>query len=163
MKHALLILAGILWVSAVQAQSKDRDVVASGGVYATNSMAQLSFTIGETAIQYLSASGASLSQGFQQGNSAGTAIHNINGIDATIHPFPNPFASAIEIKSDKILADIAFQLIDVYGKIIPMKSVEERSGKYWRLQTNELPPGNYWLNITAGGKQSRFPLTHLAE
>lgn len=151
----------MLIVSTGQAQSIDRHVIASGGSFITTGTASISFTIGETAIQYLSASGASLSQGFQQSNSNSTGIHTIHPIDAAISTYPNPFVRFIEVKSDKALDNATFRLVDIDGKAIPVASYEIQSGKYWRIQMGELASGNYWLTITSGSNRSSFQVVHL--
>ena len=162
MKNILLIVLCISCFATVQAQGIDRQVLASGGSFASAGGASISFTVGETAIQYLSASGASISQGFQQAGSSSTGIHSIFPIDATISAFPNPFVRFIDVKSDKMLVDATFQLVDVTGKAIPIHIMELQPGKYWRLQLSEISTGNYQLAIKSGGCQSSFPLTRLA-
>lgn len=161
MKNIFSILAVLFITNIGQAQIIDRQVVASGGSYTANGNAQVSFTIGETAIQYLAASGASLSQGFQQGNSTSSSIHSITQIDAKIMIYPNPFINFIEVKSDNFLSKPTFKLVDIAGKTIPIASTELLNGKHWRLQLNNRNEGNYALIITSGNLQSSFPLTKL--
>lgn len=163
MKKILLITSCFCSLMAAQAQSIDRQVVASGGRFAGTGAASISYTVGETAIQYLSASGASVSQGFQQSSSNSTGIKTIHPIDAAISTYPNPFVRFIDVKSDKTLSAAAFQLIDINGKTVPVTSTELQAGKYWRIQMGELSAGNYWLKITSGNSSSSFPLTHLEQ
>lgn len=162
MKNILSIAVGIFCTGIVQAQSIDRQVVASGGNFTATGNASLSFTIGETAIQYLSASGISVSQGFQQSGAGSTGIHAIRPIDAIISTYPNPFVRFIEVKSDKKLDNATFQLADINGKSIPLAGNELQAGRYWRLQAGELAAGNYWLTIVSGDSQSSFQLMHPA-
>lgn len=152
----------VLSTSFAQAQSKDRQVIASGGGFVTKPTVQVSFTVGEMAIQYLSASGASLCQGFQQANNAAASIGNINHIDAQVSVYPNPFINFIEVRSDKMLHNATFQLIDANGKTISISSIEMQVGKYWRIQLSEIASGNYWLTIATEGNQSTYSLTHLS-
>lgn len=162
MKHILLITLGIFGLSFAQAQSIDRQVIAVGGGFTTTPTAQVSYTVGETAIQYLSVSGASLSQGFQQAGTTTTAIGKVRRVDAQLNIYPNPFVQYIEVKSDKILNGVAFRLIDASGKQIPIAGKEMQAGKHWRIQLDHIATGNYWLTITAGANQSTYPLTHTA-
>lgn len=163
MKKIFYIAMAVLITSFAQAQTKDRQVVASGGAFVTTPTVQVSFTVGQTAIQYLSASGASLSQGFQQANNAGSSIGNVNHIDAQVSTYPNPFVNFIEVKSDQLLHNATFQLIDANGKSISISSVEMQADKYWRIQMGEIASGNYWLTIAAEGNQSTYPLTHIGQ
>ncbi len=162
MKKILYTAIIVLSTSFAQAQTKDRQVVASGGAFATTPTAIVSYTVGETAIQFLSASGASLSQGFQQASNAGTSIEGVKSLDAVVSTYPNPFVSFIEIKTDKMLSDAAFQLADATGKMIQITPAEIVKGKHWRIEIATLATGNYWLNITAEGKQGAYALTHIA-
>ena len=68
----------------------------------------------------------------------------------------------IEIKTDKMLSDAAFQLADATGKMIRITPAEIVKGKHWRIEIATLATGNYWLNITAEGKQGAYALTHIA-
>jgi hypothetical protein len=160
MKKTLLIACCVRCITIAQAQSIDRQVVANGGSFASNSSASVSYTVGEMAIQYVSASSASLSQGFQQTGGNNTDIHTIQPIDATISTYPNPFIHFVAIKSDRMLASAAFKLVDVNGKSIPVQVVETQQSQAWQIQTGDLAAGNYWLTITSGIYQSNFSLTH---
>lgn len=163
MKKILFAAIAVWSTSYAQAQTKDRQVIASGGAFVTTPTVQLSFTVGETAIQYLSASSASASQGFQQASNAGASIGNVNHIDAQVSTYPNPFVSFIEVKSDNLLNGTGFQLTDASGKNTPILVTEIAPGKHWRIDVPQLAQGNYWLSISAEGKQGNFALTHLAQ
>jgi hypothetical protein len=162
MKKILYIAMAVLSTSFAQAQTKDRQVVASGGAFVTTPTAIVSYTVGETAIQFLSASGASLSQGFQQASNAGASIEGVQSLDAVVSTYPNPFVSFIEIKTDKILSGAAFQLADAMGKMIQITPAEIVKGKHWRIEIATIATGNYLLNIVAEGKQGSFLVTHVA-
>lgn len=162
MKKIAFISFCFLGINNAQAQTKDRQVVANGGGFVSTPTVQVSFTVGETVTKYLSASGASLCQGFQQANNAGASIWNANRIDAQVSTYPNPFVNFIEVRSDKLLHNPTFQLIDANGKSILISIVEMQAGKYWRIQMDEIASGNYWLSIATEGNQSTYALTHLS-
>ncbi len=163
MKKTVLIIVAVCSASIVQAQSKDREVVASGGGYSTTTGAQVSFTIGESVIQYHAQPAASLSQGFQQPDNNATSVFHVRGMAVKVSVYPNPFVSAIDITSEKKLNNVIFRLTDVSGKLIPIVSKEMRPGTHWRIQPEDVAAGNYWLTIDAEGKQNTYPLTHIAE
>lgn len=163
MKKILFAAIAVWSTSYAQAQTKDRQVIASGGAFVTSPTVQVSFTLGETAIQYLSASGAIASQGFQQAKNVGASIGNVKHIDAQVSTYPNPFVSFIEVKSEQLLHNATFQLIDVHGKSIPISSVVMQADKHWRIEVGEIASGNYWLSISAEGKQGNYALTQLAQ
>jgi len=162
MKTIIFCIVAICSIAGAQAQSKDRDVIASTGGYVTTPSVQVSFTLGETAIQFLNASGASISQGFQQPNNVGAASVASPNLDAVITTYPNPFVSFLDIKTDRSLENPSLQLTDATGKTIPTNPTNVIPGKHWRIQIGALPTGNYWLTIRAGGKLGCFLLTHIA-
>jgi len=158
----IFFIAWLIYVSlSAQAQNIDRQVLAGNGGYVITGTAQLSFTLGETAIQYLSTSGVSLSQGFQQTNNSSASINPSSSIHAQISTYPNPFMSFIEVKCDQILDDATLYMMDVSGKAIPFSSIETVPGKQWHVEIGEIPAGNYWITISSGDKQSSFSLIHI--
>jgi hypothetical protein len=163
MKKIVSVIVSVMCAIFADAQTKDRDVVASGGGYATTSGAQVSFTVGESVIQYHAQPGASLSQGFQQPNSSTTSVLNVMGSDVTLNVYPNPFIRTIEVNSEKQLKGASFRLTDVSGKEIKMVAREQHAGTRWRIALDNIAAGNYWLTIEAQGKQVIHPLTHIAQ
>lgn len=163
MKNILFLALLIFTASSVNAQSKDRQVISSGGTFVSTPTAIVSYTVGETAIQYLSAPGASLSQGFQQASNAGASIEGFKNLDAVVSTFPNPFVNFIEIKSDKMLVNPSFQLVDATGKTIQTQPIEMTIGKHWRINVAQIASGNYWLSIIAEDKQGTYTLTHISQ
>ncbi len=162
MKKIFFVAMAMLSAAIAQAQTKDRDVIASSGRFVSTPTVQVSYTVGETAIQYLSATGASLSQGFQQTNNVGSSIVGVKSLDAVVSTYPNPFVNFIEIKTDIMLNDPVFRLVDANGKSIQISKTEIENGKHWRIDIDALAAGSYWLSIYSEGKQSSYLLTHTA-
>ena len=163
MKNLLFIALAIFSASMANAQSKDRQVIANAGGYITTPTAIVSYTLGETAINYLSNPGASLSQGFQQASNAGASIEGFKNLDAVVSTFPNPFVDFVEIKTDKMLDGASFRLVDAMGKTIQISPSEISKGKHWRIDIASLASGNYLLSIIAKGKQGTYTLTHISQ
>lgn len=161
MKKLFLIALGVAGSFLAQAQRIDRQVIASSGGIGASSGVQVSFTIGETAIQYLSASGVSLSQGFQQSENHFTGIRNINRIDAQVSIYPNPFIQYIEVKSDIKLNKPNFSMTDVTGRNVQISSEEIENGKHWRVQISNVDAGYYWLTVAAEDYVQTIPLSHI--
>lgn len=162
MKNIILITISLFAGYMAQAQSIDRKVIASTGGYVSTPTVQVSFTIGEMAVQHLSTAGASLSQGFQQGNESTTGIRNVNNIDAKLTVYPNPFNQEMQVRSDKLLKNTAFTLVDALGRNIEISKKELDSGKHWAIQANHLAAGNYWLIIKADGYTNTITLSSTA-
>ncbi|MFA6150631.1 MAG: hypothetical protein WC716_04865 [Chitinophagaceae bacterium] len=162
MKKIFFCAIAMLNAFFAQAQSKDRDVIAGSGGFVTTPIAIVSYTLGETAIDYLSASGAIASQGFQQASNTGASIYSVKNMDAAVSTYPNPFLHFVEIKTDKMLNEPVFQLADATGKMIQITPVEMVKGKHWRIEIPNIATGNYWLNIIAEDKKGTYILMHIA-
>ncbi len=162
MKKISLIVLVLVGDYLCQAQSIDRKVIASGGGVVSTPAVQLSFTIGETAIQYLSASGMSLCQGFQQVGANPTSIHKVNRMGAQLSIYPNPFVKDIAIKSNKKLSNVAFSMIDITGRRVAITSEELDNGRHWHIQVSNIAAGNYWLRISARDYENAIPLIQAA-
>lgn len=163
MKRIFLIAIALLGAKYAPAQNIDRQVISSGGNYVSAGGAQVSYTIGETAIQYLSSAGASLSQGFQQSDENSTTIRNTQKQDAVLTLYPNPFIDYIDIKSNKIIVGATFNLADVSGKSVTIKVQETQPGQHWKISSGNLAAGNYWLSIICNGQISTFVLSHVTQ
>lgn len=158
MKRIFFYAIAMLNAFFAQAQSKGRDIIAASGGFVTTPTAIVSYTLGETAIDYLSASGAIASQGFQQTSNTGSSIYGVKSLDAAVSTYPNPFVHFVEIKSDKMLNEPVFQIADAKGKMIQIAPVEIVKGKHWRIEVANIAAGNYWLNIIAGDKKGTYVL-----
>jgi|GEM_PF-4728259 len=158
----IFFIAWLIYVSlSTQAQNIDRQIVSGSGGYVITGTAQLSFTLGEMAIHYLSTSGLNLSQGFQQTNNSNASISTSSDINVQVSTYPNPFIGFIEVKCDQILDDATFHIVDAGGKKIQVSPKEIETGKQWHIEMGELPAGNYWMTIGSGDKQSSFSLIHI--
>lgn len=163
MKKLFLISLTVMGAAATKGQSIDRTVIACTGGYATTASAQLSYTVGEVAIQYLSVSGGpSVSQGFQQSSNGSTSIQSLGELNVKLSAFPNPFANIIEVKTDKSLDGVSFRLCDAMGKMISVQTTEMNKGKHWKIETGTLASGTYWLTVATSTQQSSYSLMHFA-
>lgn len=161
MKKINLAIASILLINSVNAQDIDRQVVANSGGFTTTSTVQLSYTLGETVIEYSSTPEAILSQGFQQENAETVSLHDLEGTEFQLIAYPNPFINSIEIKSEQLIDDVNFELTDVNGKIVPIHLQEIASGSHWKIVLLNPSMGNYFLTISAFGQQEIIQLLAL--
>src|SRR5947209_5264014 len=92
MKNILVITFTFLLLAATtKAQKLERSVVANGGDFFSNSSSSLSWTLGETAVAFLTgSSGNTLSEGFQQAYSTVTSVPEIKQDEIAVFAFPNP-------------------------------------------------------------------------
>ena len=161
MKKINLVMASILLISSGFAQDIDRQVVANAGGFTTTSTVQLSYTLGETVIEYLSTPEAILSQGFQQENAETVSLQDLEGTEFQLIAYPNPFINSIEIKSEQLIDDANFELTDVNGKIVPIHLQEIAGGSHWKIVLLNPSMGNYFLTISAFGQHEIIQLSSM--
>ncbi len=164
MKKYILITIVIFSANFLNAQSIDRSVLANGGQTFIEPTAQISFTLGELAINYLTVSGGpTLSQGFHQGDAGPTSVTSLNKLSAKIQAYPNPFSGYVIISADKTIANPSFQAFDALGKKQAIEVSETTLGLAWKIEMNQAPRGIYFVTINSGNEQGQLILNHLDE
>jgi len=78
------------------AQNLTPEVIGSSGDHYTAGSAQLSWTVGEIAIDTYNGSSNQLTQGFHQPERGTVSINELSN-DLTINAYPNPFKSSINV------------------------------------------------------------------
>ena len=167
MKNLILTLTSITIVISVQAQSIQRNVIASAGVNNTVSNIRLTSTVGEAVTSTLSQTNYRITQGFQQGKITVARIANaedtteINSdesitsrtddsfdeIKFKVNVYPNPATEYINIKLEEMSEmKMMMYLTDLTGRMIEARML---SSIETRLEFNSNAPGKYILNITS--------------
>jgi len=147
----------ILWcIPNLYSQSIVRSTVGSGGssqtVISNNRSYFLSQSIGQASvIGTTTVNGYTLRQGFQQPPYSFIVgqLEKESDLKATI--YPNPFQQSLYILFEDVIEnDVSVIMHDISGRII----FKERYGpsQLITLQLTTIAPGEYILNVTAGGK-----------
>lgn len=148
MKKQLIFLF-LICTAAVQAQSLDRQVVASAGGYQENATLSLSYTLGELAVQTLTAGNLILTQGFQQPLGIGTFSPEQLYPDWQVKTWPNPVAGDLylEISTD-VRTAVILETFDLSGRLYLARRLETplQSDPY-TLDLSNLEKGIYILKI----------------
>jgi len=122
MKKTLLFSILIMASCCIWAQPATQTVVASSGNSFTANGVTLEWTLGEVAIETLTGSNATLTQGFHQGNLTITAIEPslVQGFDISV--YPNPVSDILFVKTiavDQVIAEkMLIRLFDQQGKLL---------------------------------------------
>ena len=167
MKEIIILATFFCYTQSIQAQSIQRNVVASAGINNTVSSIRLTSTVGETVTSTLSQSNYRLTQGFQQGNITVARIANgentteINSDESTtsrtddsfdkikfkVNVYPNPTTEYINIKLEEMSEmKLMMYLTDLTGRMIEARTLYSIET---RLEFNSIAPGKYILNITS--------------
>lgn len=149
MKYLFFINALCFAFFATQAQTLDRQVIASSGQYFENSNFNVQATIGETVIPTLTSGNVILTQGFQQPDSTVTVNVENTLVSLGFSLFPNPTATqfSLYLKSDKAIT-IVMQLFDLQGKeITQAKTVSFQNTFTEVFDIQQLAAGQYTLRL----------------
>ncbi len=114
----ILFLAGIIQVFA---QSGKHDVIASSGEFFSNSSSSISWTLGECVTETFTATGNTLTQGFQQSLYVVTSINELTIEGISVKAYPNPVSDLINISvktENSVQKPVLVMLFDSQGKIL---------------------------------------------
>ncbi|MFN0189632.1 MAG: T9SS type A sorting domain-containing protein [Bacteroidia bacterium] len=165
MKNTFLLITLTTLTLSAQAQSIQRNVIASSGINNTVSNIRLTSTVGEAVTGTLSQSNYKITQGFQQGNLTVARIANVeetteittdestttrNSLDEKrfkVSVYPNPATEYINIKLEEMseVKHIIY-LTDITGRMIETITL---SSLETRLEFTSMAPGKYILKIAS--------------
>lgn len=147
MKKILIIAFVFAGIIQSFAQSAKLDVIASSGEFFSNSSHSLSWTLGECVIETFTASGNSLTQGFQQSGYVITSINQLTFDDFSIIVYPNPVSDLITIlvqTENSFQKLVLVKLLDSQGKILLDKKF---STDLIQLDMSQYSGGFYLLKV----------------
>ncbi|MDD3877078.1 MAG: T9SS type A sorting domain-containing protein [Bacteroidales bacterium] len=143
-KNLFFLITGLLFLgSTVFGQTIQNSVISSAGGSASSGNVKMDFTLGETVIETVSASGNTLTQGFHQTNLTLVAIVNIE-LFPEISVYPNPTTELVnlDIPANYSLLDI--RMYDLNGKLL--RTIANASGLV-TFDVRDLAKGTYYLQV----------------
>lgn len=155
-KTVTLFVAGLFSVG-VMAQSITPEVISSAGDHYDNGTHQLSWTLGEVAVQTYDNGSNILTEGFHQPEILITSVEEENLTDISLNIFPNPTTQFVNIELRNNESNLSAVVLDMTGKTIMTKNIEA-----FQMETgfdlSGLAAGGYLLQITE--KDGKFRSTH---
>lgn len=123
-------------------------ICTSGGIWKGSSI-QISWSMGELAIESYETPPFILTQGFQQPGLKITSIHEMSEFIMDISVYPNPASDWVYLKmSTGISSDVRLDLIDAQGRIIEDMKVKDELTK---IPFKDFPASIYFLRIIVDG------------
>ena len=146
-KHCIIAFAIVAFITQSNAQTVQREIIASSGscmfsdgILVQQTIGQPYFTGGFYSNEF------SIHPGFQQSN----RIMNVELINSTfdlrLNLYPNPAASSVNIITDGIINDAYLQVIDISGKIIVNEKIAEM--KNYQINCETWQNGLYIITIS---------------
>ena len=147
----IIYLLILITPSALQAQQPNvsPQVVSTAGGYVEGTGLSLSYTIGEVAVQTLTAGSLMLTEGFQQPLDIGTFNRETMQYDWDIKTWPNPVAQDLYLKvGAEIQQDLVLEATDLSGRIHMIQKIEPplRDAPF-KVDLSHLAGGVYLLKI----------------
>ena len=145
----LLFLLILFYPALMQAQSVSPQVVSTAGGYMSDASISLSYTIGELAVQTLTAGSLVITQGFQQPADLGTFREDILETDWQVKTWPNPVANELHLKlGADYQQDILLEIIDISGRVHLTSKLETPSkSEPYKIEVSDLKEGLYLIKI----------------
>ena len=133
-----------------QAQSTDREVVATGGTTYQNSQISMSWTLGELAISPFENNNITVSEGFHQVDQEGVPIDDLLSVFGQIKVFPNPTTHSLQVEREYGSKTLYARLTDINGKVILRRDIH---GLAANIDLSWLAGGLYILRLSDGSKR----------
>ena len=157
MKPFIQIIALILF-PAVAGNGMAQETVSAAGNYSVNDLYQLSWTLGETAIETLGTKDLLLTQGLHQQNMCIASIGELHDTDYEISAFPNPVSESITVKITNLSAyenlkkgeKPVIRLYDIKGILLYEKYIISNETS---VSMTSFPPSVYILKIRHGNTE----------
>ncbi len=163
MKKLLIIPSFLLLIPMIGfgQVTKERDVVGSAGEVSSTGGMEISWTVGEAAINYSENANLIVSDGFQQTDYLTTGLEESGSIEG-INVYPNPMEDQLnfEVASNQV-QDLSGVLIDANGKVVmQIDQFYAADGYKGQLDVSQLPPGKWTLifRSTSDLKQKTFSI-----
>jgi hypothetical protein len=153
MKKIQIVLAFVVIALNLQAQSIERQVIASGGgsYYDGVNNFEMDYTIGELAVTSVSNIGNTLTQGFEQPFKLNwVSVQEYSEEASQVTVFPNPVTDQLNISIGKPKSGTYRVIVyDMLGQLMSDKSFVAGSGSTGKinLDCNNYTPGNYFVRI----------------
>lgn len=128
----------------VQGQSLTPELLSSGSSEASAGGAQLSWSVGEMAVETHSAGSHKLTEGFHQPNLTITEITEKLDVNLAVNVFPNPTSDEFTIATEE--TELSYILTDLSGKVIQKGTSK---GNKTTVAVNGYPEGTYLLKVTS--------------
>ena len=149
MKRIIYLLI-ILCPAALQAQVEvSPQVVSTAGGYMTGTNITLSYTVGELAVQTLTAGSLMLTEGFQQPLDIGVFKQETMQVDCQVKTWPNPVSKDLYLQVDSdIQQDLVLEAMDLSGRIHMVRKIEASLfDAPFRVDLSNLAGGVYLIKI----------------
>lgn len=146
-----LVSLAITGSTMANAQTLERQLVASTGGSASAGSIQLDFSVGDLVVNTTTTTDLMLTQGFHQTYDFSTSVVASEVATFNIVAFPNPTRDQITIRVDGGTEAITYTLMDGLGRTILTAQTGTWNGTV--LDLSDMAAGSYFLLVRCGEQQ----------
>jgi hypothetical protein len=130
-----------------KAQSLTPEVVATSGDFYTSATANLSWTLGELAVETYEGSSNILTQGFQQ-TDPGTTTGFVSSETFEVLVYPNPVLETLNLQLTDLSGELKIELFDMKGSLMHARIIPVFTESLQQIDMSGFPSGLYLLKLT---------------
>ena len=151
MKKSITILMVSAFLMLANTTLRAQEVIGTSGSQNKTGRAQLSWTIGEVAVNTLGSASMSITEGFHQSKLIVSDVEQFNEIPFPISVYPNPVSTYVTLKIEESkLNNLTYQLFNIDGRKISSKSVVSTETV---IDFTALPATTYLLRVSDNKKE----------
>lgn len=140
----LLLLTFLMMSIGTFGQSLSPEVVGTSGDHFENTNAQLSWTVGEIAIETYTQSSNQLTQGFHQYIDPTASITSLGDV-LVCSAYPNPFSNQLTVLHENLTQAEEIILTNSLGQFVQRADIDKQQSVV--MDTSNLAPGIYYVLI----------------
>ena len=147
MKHNLLKIGAILFLTFALASLNAQEAVLASGSDASGGGGSASYSVGQVAYNINSGATGSLAEGVHQPYEISqiVGIEDAKDISLYFSAYPNPTTDHLILKADNIdLSGMTYKLIDMNGRIVKNERITSNETT---IEMYDLAPASYFLQV----------------
>ena len=150
MKYLFKITITITLAFSVNILNAQKLVSATGGVYSDANL-NVSWSVGEVAIETFTDGNYVLTQGFQQPGLVLVGLEDFDEQFSKIKVYPNPTSEYVRMDLNVDIENLSYRVVDAGGKVIESNKIQNPSVK---ISFNTVESGLYLIQLMEG-KQTK--------
>lgn len=146
MKHNLLKIGALLFLTFALASLNAQEAVMASGADAVGGGGSVSYAVGQVAYNVHYGATGSLGEGVHQPYEISVHPNSVgNDISLSMSAYPNPTTDHLILKADNIdLSGMTFKLIDMNGRIVKNEIITSNETT---IDMSDLAPATYFLQV----------------
>ena len=145
MKHNLLKIGALLFLTFALASLNAQEAVLASGADASGGGGSASYSVGQVAYHVNYGATGSLAEGVHQAYEISIINSVGNDMSLSMSAYPNPTTDHLILKADNIdLSGMTYKLIDMNGRIVKNERITSNETT---IEMYDLAPASYFLQV----------------